>query len=1440
MPEQGRHNSVSDVSASIEELMDRLRSRGLSVREVGSSLVAWVAVWLFVRWAEHEDRERQAIAAFDDEEYEPLFSEPDVLDKCLRANDNIGWMVQEGVLREVHRETTNPLRKRVEHLLRPDLLEGTFRPLFTVEEVWQWLATWVAPLDFSKHEDVQTASTMLDMLLADVLRRGDHREPFTPDPVADLIVDLADPKPGERIYDPCFGTGGLLLRCARRVREAARTCAAGDWDRLRGQTIFGVELRELPFIFGQTRIVLAGIPLPGLELGNTLARPQATGRERFDVVVGNLPWGGRVADPQIRDANFRFPSKDSVTLFVQHVMNSLRPEGRAVLAVPESMLFRTGADRSVREWLLKEFHVDGVISLPEVAFSPYTSVKSNLLVFQRSKPAEAVRFLRVRDLAGTKSVDASGLQETPAEVAIRFRMGDSLRRLRNYLAHWAGDGDSQKGITQQWESLRSLLASQPQETPFQSRTIARLTDTVESAEGEWDSLLDSLRSLHGDEDQSSVSTSYHSAEDRPDVWASWFRSWKEAVDESSAATGFSSILSRLNTADDSWSTPVSELRKRDYELIVKKSGQEELDRQLTLLCRLQPGTEIRPLAEVAEVTRGVSYSRQVLSDRRDCPESIGFLRVSDVRDGRVISPETYLVPKGQERLKPQQRVNPGDILVSVSGTIGKIGIVSDSKDVVGSAVAKSLFIVRPQQSLLHDYLAAILQAPAYQNWLRGHARGSTIQHLSIRTLRNLRVPVPELLVQERVVRDLRASGEKDVLAALMQMSARKKDRDSVTARASAQASELAARQPSRSKNSEPFAAVEEMAAVYSRLGAIAPDEPDDDIFPWWGEWKGRMRSLMGPLVGISEVTSGSALYALLVEAQRDLEGALRVLPPLEHASVDEDERQLLQRVWRLTDAASAPVRLAITGLLGTVRIEASLRMAGIPIGKEQDCSIGLRNAGRLPVRDVSFSTTPDLGGASIAYFGENEEKSITVRVPPQSGPGVLPFSLRWRCKLIDGSPAEGGIDLAMQVLSTRDHVHGGELGENPYVTGTPIDRDEMFFGRKDVIAEIKRQLSVSHRANVILLEGNRRSGKTSLLRHLEAGDMLPGWVPAYFSFQGGTGDDTKAGLPTVEIFRSLAVAVFKALCKVNIRTWLPGLPMPSSEGLAFRRDFIRAASSEFSGPGAFELLNLYLESAIQTIQPKKLLLLLDEFDKLQEGIDTGVTSSQLPENIRYILHEHAGVSAILSYSKLFRRLREEYWSMLFGLGYPVDLLALSEEEARQLVTRPTEGRLAYSDAARDRIVWLCSCQPYLIQSLCTRVFSLASEANERSVTESLVNKAAVAMAADSEHLATLWKHHVRSQRQRYILALFQTLEASGEAVSLPVLDAKLENAGILVRREQQIGDDLDYLRALELVTMDDGGSEYRLAVPLMGDWIRVNKDVEDQRRRAVRESEAEA
>ena len=208
-------------------------------------------------------------------------------------------------------------------------------------------------------------------------------------------------------------------------------------------------------------------------------------------------------------------------------------------------------------------------------------------------------------------------------------------------------------------------------------------------------------------------------------------------------------------------------------------------------------------------------------------------------------------------------------------------------------------------------------------------------------------------------------------------------------------------------------------------------------------------------------------------------------------------------------------------------------------------------------------------------------------------------------------------------------------------------------------------------------------------------------------------------------------------------------------------------------------------------------------------------------------------------SKRLRRLREEYWSALYGLGTRFGVSALNAEDARRLVVEPVAGKLTYSPEAIERAISLTARQPYLLQCLCNRVFDLSAQMKVRSITVDAVDQAAAALVKDNEHFASLWDY-AGSERRRLILMLCSEKSAAAEPVSFGELQELLAQRGIEVA-DESLAADLAHLRELELIDLTGtvGDGHYQLAIPLMGSWIEQQHDLDVVLREARSESEDE-
>jgi len=254
-------------------------------------------------------------------------------------------------------------------------------------------------LHFSDKTDVIVLSEIYEDLLKRVAAdsAGYAGEFYTQRHIINAMVEVVRPQPGERIYDPCFGTGGFLAAAAEFIGRHHRL--SGDQvDQFQHRTFFGHELKPLTYLLGTMNLILHGIQGANLELANTLeVHDQNTAeKHKYDVILSNPPYGGKMT--QELQTNFQVRSGATECLFVQHIMRNLAIGGRAAVVIPEGVLFRAGPDQKVRKELLEHFDVHTILSLPAGCFLPYTPVKTNVLFFDRPKGGKGTKSVWFYDL----------------------------------------------------------------------------------------------------------------------------------------------------------------------------------------------------------------------------------------------------------------------------------------------------------------------------------------------------------------------------------------------------------------------------------------------------------------------------------------------------------------------------------------------------------------------------------------------------------------------------------------------------------------------------------------------------------------------------------------------------------------------------------------------------------------------------------------------------------------------------------------------------------------------------------------------------------------------------------------------------------------------------------------------------------------------------------
>lgn len=248
-------------------------------------------------------------------------------------------------------------------------------------------------IDFNDATKRHLFGDLYEQILKDLQSAGNAGEYYTPRAVTQFAVDMVDPRLGETILDPACGTGGFLACAIDHVRNNDVNTPKQE---LKLQaSIHGIEKKPLPYLLCVTNMIVHGIDVPaGIEHDNTLSRPldEIRARDRVDVILTNPPFGGMEEDGIENNFPSEYRTRETADLFLVYITEKLKPGGRAAVVLPDGTLFGEGVKTRIKERLLTECDLHTIVRLPKGVFAPYTSIKTNILFFEKGRPTKEVWF----------------------------------------------------------------------------------------------------------------------------------------------------------------------------------------------------------------------------------------------------------------------------------------------------------------------------------------------------------------------------------------------------------------------------------------------------------------------------------------------------------------------------------------------------------------------------------------------------------------------------------------------------------------------------------------------------------------------------------------------------------------------------------------------------------------------------------------------------------------------------------------------------------------------------------------------------------------------------------------------------------------------------------------------------------------------------------------
>jgi len=213
---------------------------------------------------------------------------------------------------------------------------------------------------------------------------------YTPRAVVRLMVELLEPREGMRVYDPCVGSGGMLIQSQHYVEERGGNA--------RDLALYGQDSNGGVWAICKMNMILHGIMDADIRNEDTLANPEHLDRGelmRFDRVITNPPFSQNYSQEGMRfPERFRYGfcpegGKKADLMFAQHMLSVLRAGGLMATVMPHGVLFRGGAERDIRRGFLEDDLLEAVIGLAPNLFYG-TGIPAAILVMRAKggKPPE--------------------------------------------------------------------------------------------------------------------------------------------------------------------------------------------------------------------------------------------------------------------------------------------------------------------------------------------------------------------------------------------------------------------------------------------------------------------------------------------------------------------------------------------------------------------------------------------------------------------------------------------------------------------------------------------------------------------------------------------------------------------------------------------------------------------------------------------------------------------------------------------------------------------------------------------------------------------------------------------------------------------------------------------------------------------------------------------
>lgn len=689
-----------------------------------------------------------------------------------------------------------------------DILRNAYIPYRDPETLNRFLKE-IAEFSYEDSEDLGNAFEYLLSIMGNQGDAGQFRTPRHI--IDMMVEITAPTKDEMILDPACGTAGFLIsaynyIKIANRNEQGKSTLTAEDMIRMT-KNFAGYDISPDMVRLSRVNMYLHGFTSPNISEYDTLTSLDKWD-DNYDVIFANPPFmtpkGG--ITPHVR---YRVSAKRAEVLFVDYIAEHLNPTGRAAIIVPEGIVFQSQTTyKNLRKFLVDDGYLYGVISLPAGVFNPYSGVKTSVLLVDRTlaKERDSILFVKLNndgfDL-GAQRRPIKG-SEIPDVVSIfkDYQKGDSVEGRENIVLAKKSD------IAEQGYILVGERYAKQHETRGMYPLVS-LGDTslfkIESGgtpdtknptfwDGDicWATLADLpagdfITYLSGTERHiTNAGLSESSAKLLPTdsiLVSSRATIGRIAITQCETATnqGFKNIIildktralpkyvsfaltklvpqmislssggtfkeiSKTNFATLQIPLPPMSIQQEiideieGYQKIINGARQVVENYKPTI--KIDPAWDRKPLSTVCDVRDGTHDSPQYYTD------GVPLITSKNIRENTISFEEvSFISREDYEKINQRSKVDYGDILMPMIGTIGRPVIVSVEQEFA----IKNVALIKCTDNPCNKFVLLLLQSREFEKYIISHKRGGTQNFLSLKDIRSFELPIPSLQVQRQII-----------------------------------------------------------------------------------------------------------------------------------------------------------------------------------------------------------------------------------------------------------------------------------------------------------------------------------------------------------------------------------------------------------------------------------------------------------------------------------------------------------------------------------------------------------------------------------------------------------------------------------------------------------------------------------------------------------------